>query len=85
VRGVPQPELAGTNPESALKGSRKIIADVIKDMRKNKEPIPEPHATKGYSGKFLVRVPTAVHHNLAIKAAEERVCLNRLASSELST
>lgn len=71
-------------PEAALKGIRKIIADVIRDLKKNKEPIPEPLATKGYSGKFLVRVPPEVHRNLAIKAAEEGVSLNRLASSKLS-
>jgi predicted HicB family RNase H-like nuclease len=71
-------------PEEALKGIRKVIADVIKDMKKNKEPIPEPIATKGYSGKFMVRVPPEVHRNLAIKAAEEGVSLNRLASSKLT-
>jgi predicted HicB family RNase H-like nuclease len=71
-------------PEAALKGIRKVIAETIKDMRKNKEPIPEPLATKGYSGKFMVRVPPEVHRNLAMKAAEEGVSLNRLASSKLS-
>lgn len=71
-------------PEAALKGIRKVIADVIKDMKKNKEPLPEPMATKGYSGKFMVRVPPEVHRNLAIKAAEGGVSLNRLVSSKLS-
>jgi len=71
-------------PEAALKGIRKVIADVVKDMRKNNEPIPEPLATKGFSGKFMVRVPPEVHRNLAIKAAEAGVSLNRLASSKLS-
>ncbi len=71
-------------PEAALKGIRKIVADVVKDMKKNNEPIPEPLATKGYSGKFMVRVPPEVHRNLAIKAAEAGVSLNRLASSKLS-
>lgn len=71
-------------PEAALKGIRKIVADVVKDMKKNNEPIPEPFATKGYSGKFMVRVPPEVHRNLAIKAAEAGVSLNRLASSKLS-
>jgi predicted HicB family RNase H-like nuclease len=71
-------------PEAALRGVRKVIADAVKDMRKNKEPIPEPIATKGFSGKFMVRVPPEVHRNLAIKAAEEGVSLNRLASSKLS-
>ena len=71
-------------PEAALKGIRKVIADVVKDLRKNNEPIPEPLATKGFSGKFMVRVPPEVHRNLAIKAAEAGVSLNRLASSKLS-
>ena len=71
-------------PEAALKGIRKVVADVIKDMKKNNETIPEPIATKGYSGKFMVRVPPEVHRNLAIKAAEAGVSLNRLASSKLS-
>ncbi len=71
-------------PEAALKGIRKVVADVIKDMKKNKEPIPEPLATRGYSGKFMVRIPPEVHRNLAIKAAEAGVSLNRLASSKLS-
>ncbi len=71
-------------PEAALKGIRKVIADVVKDLRKNKEPIPEPLATKEFSGKFMVRVPPEVHRNLAIKAAEAGVSLNRLASSKLT-
>ena len=53
-------------------------------MRKNNEAIPEPLATKGFSGKFMVRVPPEVHRNLAIKAAEAGVSLNRLASSKLA-
>ncbi len=71
-------------PESALKGIRNIVADVIEDMKNNKEKIPEPIAIKNYSGKFMVRVPPDVHRELAIKAAEAGVSLNRLASSKLS-
>ncbi len=48
--------LAGT-PEKALKGVRKLMADILLDMDKNDEPIPEPTACKHYSGKFMVRVP----------------------------
>jgi len=33
--------LAAT-PEAALKGVRKIVADVVQDMRANKEVVPEP-------------------------------------------
>ncbi len=71
-------------PESALKGIREVIAEVVNDMKKNKEQIPEPISIKHYSGKFMVRVPPDVHRTLAIKAAEAGVSLNRLASSKLS-
>ena len=75
--------LAST-PEAALKGIRKVVEDVVKDMRENAEEVPEPIASRRYSGKFVVRVPPEVHRNLAIKAAEAGVSLNRLASSKLS-
>ena len=71
-------------PEAALKGIRNLVADVVTDMKENKEKIPEPIAIKNYSGKFMVRVPPDVHRTLAIKAAEAGVSLNRLASSKLS-
>lgn len=71
-------------PEAALKGIRKVVADVVKDMQGNGEPLPEPIASKQYSGKFMVRVPPEVHRRLAIQAAESGVSLNRLASSKLA-
>ena len=75
--------LAST-PEAALKGIRKVVEDVVKDMQENGEAVPEPIASRRYSGKFMVRVPPEVHRNLVIKAAEAGVSLNRLASSKLS-
>ena len=71
-------------PETALKGIRKVVANVINDMKKNKEEIPLPIANKNYSGKFMVRVPPEVHRNLAIQAAESGVSINRIVSSRLS-
>jgi predicted HicB family RNase H-like nuclease len=75
--------LANT-PEAALKGIRKVVGEAVADMHANKEPIPEPIATKHFSGKFMVRVPPDVHRQLAIQAAEAGVSLNRLASAKLS-
>ncbi len=72
------------SPESALKGIRKTVAQVIKDMKENQEEIPRPLANKNYSGKFMVRVPPEVHRSLAIQAAESGVSINRLVSSRLS-
>jgi predicted HicB family RNase H-like nuclease len=71
-------------PEKAIKGIRKLVADVLLDMSKTDEPIAEPIASKHFSGKFMVRVPPEVHRKLAIQAAESGASLNRIASSKLS-
>lgn len=71
-------------PESALKGIRKVVSDVVQDMRSKNEEVPEPIASRNYSGKFMVRVPPEVHRTLSIQAAEAGVSLNRLASTKLS-
>ena len=73
-----------TTPEAALKGIRGVVAEVVNDMKKNGEEVPQPIANKNYSGKFMVRVPPEVHRNLAIQAAESGVSINRLVSSRLS-
>lgn len=75
--------LAAT-PEVALKGIRKVVAEVIADLQANNEVVPEPFATRNYSGKFVVRVPPETHKRLALEAAESKVSLNRLVASKLS-
>jgi predicted HicB family RNase H-like nuclease len=52
-------------------------------MRSNNEPVPEPLATKRYSGIFTVRTLPDVHKRLAIQAAEAQVSINRLVCSKL--
>ena len=71
-------------PGAALKGIRKLVEDVVKEMQDEGEAVPEPIACRHYSGKFMIRVPPQVHRKLAIQAAESGVSLNRLASSKLS-
>jgi len=71
-------------PETALKGIRKLVAEIVKDMDASGEEIPEPIACRPYSGKFMVRLPPDVHRKLAVQAAEAGVSLNRIASSKLS-
>lgn len=81
---LPSLSWLAASPESALKGMRKLVSEVVADMRQNGEVVPEPIATKHFSGKFMVRVPPEVHRNLAIQAAEAGVSLNRLASARLA-
>ena len=71
------------NPETALRGIRVVVAEAVSDMRSNNEPVPEPLATKRYSGIFTVRTLPDVHKRLAIQAAEAQVSINRLVCSKL--
>lgn len=71
-------------PEDALKGIRKVVADVVADLKANGEAVPEPIAVRQFSGKFMVRIPPELHRRLSIEAAEAGISLNRLASEKLS-
>ena len=70
--------------EAALAGIRNTASEVVRDMQSTGEPIPQPLATRQYSGKFTVRIPPEVHRKLQIEAAESKVSFNRLVSSKLS-
>lgn len=70
--------------ESALKGIRKVVEDVIKDMETSGESPPEPLSCRKFSGKFVVRIPPEVHRSLVLEAEEEGISLNRLVSAKLS-
>ena len=71
-------------PESALRGIRHLVSEVVIDMQANGEVVPVALAEKNYSGEFRVRIPPQVHRSLAMKAAEEGISLNRLASAKLT-
>ena len=71
-------------PGEALSGIRKVVSDVLADMKADGETPPEPLADRTYSGRFVVRVPPETHRDLVIKAAEEGVSLNRLVSARLA-
>lgn len=73
-----------STPEEALAGIRKLIKESVADMQANNEQIPEPLASKSYSGKLMLRIAPDIHRSLSIQAAEAGVSLNRLISSRLN-
>jgi predicted HicB family RNase H-like nuclease len=75
--------LAGSH-QAALRGIRRVVAGVIKDLQASGEPVPEPLSTKRFSGKFQVRIPSEEHRRLAREAAEQGISLNRLVSARLA-
>jgi predicted HicB family RNase H-like nuclease len=70
--------------DAALRGIVSVVADAVADMAAEHETVPQPYATRRYSGKFQVRIPPERHRALALQAAEEGVSLNRLVSDRLS-
>lgn len=80
----PSSSWLSSTPEGALKGIRKLVSEVLEDMEANSETIPEPIVCRQYSGKFMIRIPPEVHRNLAIRAAESGISINRVVSSKLS-
>jgi predicted HicB family RNase H-like nuclease len=72
------------SPEKSLQGIRKLVKEVVADLKRSKGSVPEPISTRPFSGKFMVRIPPEVHRMLAIQAAESGVSINRLVSSKLA-
>jgi predicted HicB family RNase H-like nuclease len=80
------PSMSHLAPDSgaALAGIQSLVRDVVEDMRTRGEAVPEPLASRTYSGHFVTRVPRELHRRLAIEAAEQGVSLNRLVTMRLS-
>jgi len=55
-----------SSQETALKGVRSVVANVVADMKQCREPIPDPLASRQFSGKFVVRVPPDIHSHLVL-------------------
>ena len=70
--------------EKALQGIVALVRDTVADMQANGESTPEPLALQKYSGKFIVRTTPELHRELAMRAAEAGVSLNRLVNSRLT-
>ena len=68
----------------ALSGIRKLIDEVVADLVGADESVPVPLAERHYSGRFNVRISPELHRELALKAADHRMSLNRYLSDKLA-
>ncbi len=75
--------LDSTAPK-ALKGMTEIVRGVIADLDAAGETIPEPLATRRYSGKFMVRVSPEIHRSIALKAAQHGYSIQRWVREKLA-
>lgn len=61
-----------------------LVGDVLTEMTASGEVSPTPLGKRTYSGKFNLRIPPALHRDLAMEAAREGVSLNQLATLKLA-
>lgn len=71
-------------PEASLTGLREMVDEVVADLRKTGEDVPEPLSTRHYSGKFQLRLGEDLHRRLAIEAAEQHLSLNQYVTRKLA-
>lgn len=84
VAELPSLSWLSPSPEQAFAGLRTLVADVVTDMERSGEEPPTPLAERSYSGRFVVRVPSELHRELVLSAAEQNVSLNHLATQRLA-
>ncbi|WP_409484317.1 type II toxin-antitoxin system HicB family antitoxin [Arsenicicoccus dermatophilus] len=81
---LPSLSWLANSPEQALRGLRDLATEIVEDMARGGESVPEPFATRSYSGKFNVRIGEELHRRLAMEAADSHVSLNQHILTKLS-
>jgi predicted RNase H-like HicB family nuclease len=82
------PELAGcathgATYEEAARNVEDAIETWIEGAKESGYPIPEPLATKTFSGKFVARIDPELHWEVAVKAEEANISLNKFVEGAL--
>jgi predicted HicB family RNase H-like nuclease len=80
---LPSLSWVAKSAEAALRGIRRVVKEAVRDMLASGEPVPEPFATRRYTGELRVRLPPSLHKRLAMEAAEHNRSLNRLIVDKL--
>jgi len=74
----------GGTEEEVARQLAVIVEDLAEDVLDGKMPAPSSPSGKTYSGKFLVRIPPALHHKVALQAAARGESLNQFVAEALA-
>ncbi len=74
----------GATESEVLARLSTIVEEWIGIMLRDGHPLPDGTAGKSYSGKFVVRVPPAVHQKAALKAAAKGESLNQFVAEAIA-
>ena len=79
------PSLAahGATIEDAFREIEHVVAQSIKWLLEDGEPVPEPLGLKKFRGNLTLRVPAEKHRELTMRSAEEGVSVNQFILSKL--
>ena len=61
-----------------------IVDDLVQDVLDGKMPAPKVEPGKAYSGKFVLRISTALHKKIALKAQARGESLNQYVADVLT-
>ena len=61
-----------------------IVDDLVQDVLDGKMSAPKGEPGRTYSGKFVVRIPTALHKKIALKALARGESLNQYVAEVLT-
>lgn len=84
VLELPSLSWLAADEHGAFDGIRELAASVVADLQVSGEEVPAPLADRDYNGKVLVRMPPSRHRQLAVRAAEQGVSMNRLINDALA-
>lgn len=84
VAELPQLSWRGASQVGALEGIVALARQTVEAMQEAGADVPTPLSEQFFSGSIRLRVPPEQHRELAIRAAEEGVSLNRYLCSLLS-
>jgi predicted HicB family RNase H-like nuclease len=74
----------GKSPEAALREIMKVVRHVIEELEEGNEPVPQPYSKRTYSGRLVLRMPTALHQQLSLEADRQGVSLNQFINLKLA-
>jgi len=84
VEELPGAISQGRTPQDAVERVRDAMRDWIAVALEDGVAIPEPRAASDFSGRFIVRVPSSLHMDLARTADREGVSLNQFVMGALA-
>ena len=84
VEELPGAYSQGATLEEAAINVRDAMEGWISVALEDGVEIPEPRDPSAYSGRFLLRIPTSLHAELARRAEREGVSLNQYVSTTLA-